>query len=99
MRTDLAKLLQYMCISRHMNSVTLPIRQLFKVDKDVWSYLRVLRDKIRPITMSASLLQDETAAYEVSLGPRVIHGCNSVFISLSTPCGLCVPTPLMCSEQ
>ena len=49
-----------------MNTSILPIRQLLKVDKDIWSYLRVLRGKIRRIAMSASLQEDETAAYEVS---------------------------------
>ena len=60
-----------------MNTGTLPIRQLFKVDKDVRSYLRVLRGKLRRITMSASLLQDETTAYEVSYSTRVIHECKN----------------------
>lgn len=69
-----------------MNTGTLLIRQLFKVDKDVQSYLRVFRGKLRRITMSTSLLQDEAAAYEVSHSARVIHGCKNVM--LYTPVSL-----------
>ena len=67
----------------HMNIGTYTIRQLFKVGRATlaWSYLRVPSDRIRPITMSGSLLQDETAAYEVGENYSAVvehrHGCKS----------------------